>query len=329
MALVRNIEEVKEYCSIVDLTMSFDSIKSYLRKAEKYVKECLGSTYYSALTASYEGDILTNAEKLLMPYVQDPIVNIALWLWLSGGQIRVSDKGVQIDHSGAMKTAFQWQIDEWREDLELSGFNGLDSLLQYLEDNKATFTIWAADSAAFTINKQFFNPDAVSFGNVINIANSRRTFIALTPYIEMAHDMELKPTLGDDFYDELKAANTAGNMSSNQKLLLPLLKKCEVYFAMAQAYGALRFVINSTGVRVHETLNSIDNSNTSKVASNTDAAALATRMEGYGRFYLKALVKMLNDNADNYNTWKNSDKYVDPTETKESSTYIGDAWVGL
>lgn len=328
MALVETIQEIKEHCSIVDLNISVDSLKSYLRKAEQYVKECLGTELYNDIVANYP-DNLTADQLELMPYIQMPLVNIGLWKWINGGQLQVSDKGVQIDHSGDTKTAFQWQIDNWKEDLDSAGFDGLDELLQYLEDNKATFTTWVADTNAFTINKTFFNADSKSFSKVVNIGDSRRTFKALYPYMEMAHDMEIKPTLGDAFYDELKSALLAGTLTSDQLKLVPMLKKIEAYFAMSKAYGPLRFVANSTGIRVHETLSSIENAATKKAATAIDTQRNAASMEEYGKFYLKTLVKYLNDNASTYATWYASDKYVDPTATPESSTYFGDGWVGV
>jgi hypothetical protein len=327
--LIKTIEELKQYCSIVELNLNIDSLQSYLRKAERYIKECLGATYYATFKTAYDADTLSAAQKNLLPYIQDPLVNIALFLWINGGQLQVSDKGVQLDHGGTTKTAFQWQIDNWKDDLESSGFDALDDLLAYLEENKATFTAWAGDATAFTINKKFFNPDAISLSRVVAIGNSRRTFKALSPYLEMANDMRLKPTLGEGFYNELKAALTAGTMTADQKLLLPMLQKVEVYFAMCEAYGPLRFTIKSNGIRVFEALSTIENQNVQKAISANDALQNAKAMEGYGLYYLKNLVAYLNKNANSFTTWKNSDLYVDPDVKPESSTYIGDAWVGL
>jgi len=328
MALIKTIDEVKNQCSIIELNMNILSLASYIGSAEKYIKECLGSALYTALGASYNGTIAVPYIALL-PYVQKPLANIALYYWINGGQLQVNDKGVQIDHSGASKTAFQWQIDAWKADLEQDGFNGLDELLQFLQDNKATYTTWVADTNAFTINKAFFNPDAVSFHKILAIDNSHRTFKALSPYIQQAHDMELKAMLGDTFYDELKAALLADSLTADQKLLVPNLKKMEVYYGMAKAVENLRFTVKNNGLRIFETLSTIENAHTSKEATALDANAFARRMTENGNTYSKILEKYLNKNANTYPTWKASDNYTDPDAERTSSTYEGDGILGL
>lgn len=330
MTLLKTTTEVKKYCSVVDLNLSIDSLESYKRKAERYVKECLGTALYNSLTIAYEsGNALVAPNIALLPYVQDPLVNITMYMWLNAGQMSVSDVGVQIDHSGEKKTAFQWQIDAWKEDLEAAGFDALDDLLTFLEDNKAIYTTWASDTGAFTLNKEFFNPDAVSFSKIVDIGNSRRTFKKLAQYMTLAHDTQLRPNLGDDFYDELKAALAGDTLTTDQNILVPYLKKCEVYFALAQAYGPLRFVMKGNGIRVYETLSSIENADTQKTVTSLDAEANRMQMEEMGKFYLKALLKYLNEHAATYATWLNGDKYVDPDTAAVEGNYYGDGIVGI
>lgn len=329
MALIKTIEEIKKYCSIVELNMAIESLESYLGKAEKYVKECLGDDTYTALVTNYNDDGDDADLQALLPYVQAPLVNIALYFWINGGQLQVSDKGVQVDHSGTTKTAFQWQVDAWREDLDRDGWDALDALLSFLEKNKATYTDWADDAVAFTINKQYFNPDAETFSTVINIGGSRRSFKALMPYMQLAHDMYLAPELGDEFYAELKQALTDDDMTDEQKALLPYLRKCEAYFTMSKAYQELRFVFKSNGIRVYETLNSIENMNTAKSISAKDAETYANSQLEYGKFYLKKLIAFLNKNADDYTTWKGSELYTDPAAERTDSMYQGNGILGL
>jgi hypothetical protein len=329
MTLLKTTDELKNYCSIVSLNLDIESLKSYIRKGERFIKESLGTAFYNAYNTKYNNDTLTTDEKLLLPFIQDPLTNISLYLWINGGQLKVSDVGVQIDHSNDKKTAFQWQIDAWKEDLEQTGFNGLDDLLTYLESKKSVFTDWASDSTAFTQNKQFFVLDAVTFSGILDIGNSRRTFKKLAPFITMTHDMQLKPNLGDDFFNELKAALVGGTLSTEQKALVPYMQKCEVYFSLAQAYGPLRFVNKGNGLRVYETLNSIENADTQKAVGSLDAEANSRQMEELGKYYLMVLLKYLNEHASDYTTWADSDKYVEPGTEPTERNYLGDGIVGI
>lgn len=83
--------------------------------------------------------------------------------------------------------------------------NFLDTLLKFLEDEADTYPDWNESS----MNSGSLIPDAETFDSLLNINESRVTFVLLKPHITYVENIILANKLSDEFLAELIAGSDA------------------------------------------------------------------------------------------------------------------------
>ncbi len=122
-----------------------------------------------------------------------------------------------------MKTAFQWQVADVKNYFLRKGYSGIDTMLAFLEKNKADYPLWVA-SDAYTVTLKFFINSSTAFSEEYNINNSRRTFLALQSVMKKIEAFEIEPTLTSDLFDLVKAEILASTVSTDNAALLKYIR---------------------------------------------------------------------------------------------------------
>jgi hypothetical protein len=201
------IEEVQD---IIPASVSITRAKlwPFIEQAErKYVKPLLGDTLYQDLNTFYNnrsswssGSDAEDAAKTteLLRLLRIAELNLALLVGFPVLNSVISDTGFQRTESENVKGLYKYQETELKKYFESAGFNGLDDMLSYIEENIEHFPEWE-DSQIYQARKTSLIKDAIVFDEICYINRSRLTFLRLQRYITEVMDLDIKPLLGDEY----------------------------------------------------------------------------------------------------------------------------------
>jgi hypothetical protein len=314
MSLFKTTAEIKKYLA-VNINTKFESIKPDIDQVEEsIIKNYLSPEQYLDLHTKYNGSTpLGTDDQKLLEKVQLPLINLAYAKYLPLNQVRISDAGVQIASTTTEKTAWEWQIRDLIEGFNQKGFDGLEALLSFLEENKATYTLWAG-SDSYTEFKQYFINSAKEFDKYYKINKSRLSYLSLESIIKKVEDFSIKPALGTDFFKEIKAKIKAGTaFSEEEQEVIDLMNPAIAHLTIAKACTELRVEFKGNSFVVHQFATAGTKSNP---AGDEMIFAKRKQAEIDGNAYLKDLVDFLNKKASEtkYATYFNSDKYIAPAD---------------
>ena len=196
------LTEIQEVLPVSSAT-SRDKIWPFLDQAErKYIRPLL-STLYADVDKFYNdndnwtggsGDD-TEVYSGLLSLIHSATINLAYFIGFDLLNVIASDAGFQQtgDNQG-FKSLYKYQQDNLRTYFSETGYNGLDDMLTYIEENIEYFPQWEA-SAVNTARKTAIIKDADQFDALCFINRSRLTFLRLQRHMAEVIDFEIKPML--------------------------------------------------------------------------------------------------------------------------------------
>lgn len=291
--LFTTIAEIQEYIT-VDIGSNTRTILPYIKQAEKYTTEIIGRTLHQKLLEVAQGTSSVQKYVDLLDKVRLPLANFGYMLAIAKLNVNVGEKGFTVTETQNLAPASQWRVDAFKEAVELSGNDGLEQLIIYLEENVKYYPEWK-QSRAYSYNKQFFINNAEEFNTTVKNDITRIKFLKLKPFIHIIEQAEIKKAISRAFFDELKKQILNNNVSNKNKTLLnEYIRPCVCYLAYD---------------KLHE--------------SGLEFAKLE------GTRYLEEMRNHLDENPDDYPIYKTSSCYVDPTSFKteinneDSGLFVG------
>jgi hypothetical protein len=256
MSLFKTTDEIKDFLP-VNITFEFRDILPFLKEVEReIIVPVLGKDQYNDLHTKYQADTITagDSDDKLLQMARIPLASFAYMKWIPWGQVQIDSGGIRIVSSENLKSAFPWQIQNLEQSARASGFSGIEALYVFLEENKATYTLWAS-SSAYTQSKELFINSAKEFTEYVNINCSRWTFNTVRAIISRIEDTVIKNTLGTTLFDAIKAEILSGSISSANQDLLNLIRPALANLTMAKAMAILPVKIDEFGITVLSTNN--------------------------------------------------------------------------
>jgi hypothetical protein len=222
-------------------------------------------------------------------------LNLAYYIGFAPLNVKISDAGFQrMGDSEAFKGLYKYQESDLKSYFETTGYNGLDDILKYIEENIEHFPEWE-ESTNYTVRKATIIKDAETFDRICFINNSRLTFLRLQRYINEVIDFEIKPLLGTEWttlMTELAKEDPAPKYSA----LVPEIQKPLAYLSCA-------ILIEKTGNLTDRGLffegkNSMFPDDSFKKPAEGDAVVVsAGSFRSTGQKYLEALRQYLIANS--------------------------------
>lgn len=334
--LLKTITELKSYVAL-NTKGILPSFELELREVEaSQIAPILGPPLLAWLQAQYEAPGFEAAgpglAAQLLRAVQAPLARLAVVTAIVAHQAGIDETGVHITSTETSKTAFQWQVDLRQDQEERRGYQGLDALVQWLEDHadaSPELRAWAASKAGQRHRRELFTCTA-DFQEYENISASRQVFLALSPRRRKLETLELGRVLGDDFLEELREQVRTRTLTSENESLLhayvyPALASLTIGFAPTE----LGLRLNGDGIDL--TIARLDNSNSKEADASLDVLLqqkMSMALLDAGRF-MRRLTDHLDRaaSATRYATYFGSSAYSAPNQpvrvlnTAESKLY--------
>jgi len=239
-------EEFKQYLP-VNINLRFETVASHIALCEEtYIHPLLGNALFERLVSYYDEHPLLDVvceDKTLIEKVRFALVRLAIWKGYDVISANISDVGVsaEVDKENRL---YRYQEENIKKSLKNEGFDYLDNVLEYLEENSGEFPEFAS-SGYMLDSSQTLIRNTRLFHDCYNIGGSRLVFLKMRQYIRDVELIELQHRVGVSFYQELL---TADETEAKWKSILPYIRLYVVYSAVAAGIGELHKIPTDKGL---------------------------------------------------------------------------------
>lgn len=321
--IIDDIAEVKKHVS-VNRNLDWSSVEPYVKQAErKYIKSLTGRTMYDAYAAAAPAD-----PDALEVYnlLQEASANLAWFLYLPTANVQVSDSGISVAEGEHFKAAEWWQIRDLRRSFIDAGFTAIDEALKIMENTAgAIFADWKA-SEGFTIFRELFVDRTDTFNRWFNISNSRKTFLALRPYMLEVHHQFFTAKLD---LATIELLNTTvkpadGTLATDpayiQYQVLQWLQAAQVNYTVYKAVHSGTFELTSNGI--YEKIEEFPGYKVKSLENDQLHRIKDERLVAAEQYYKKAIALMeANPLAFPDYVMKDAAAFVKPKNTKSTVSF--------
>lgn len=295
--LFKSSDELKAFVG-TSHKINFNTLKGYIYQAtERYLIPTIGRELYDWLLAKYHGtDPLSETESELLAMAQRPL---AFFTFLDAGpslMVQTGDAGILEASGEHMTPARQWVVKDTLESWASSGDLFLDLLLAWLEKHKEEFSVWSESDSYTELKGQIISTTA-QLSRFVNIQGSRRTFLALRPFLLRSQELYLEEILGPTLFAEFLDNLQVGEPTEEESKLLKACQPFIAHSALVEALPELAFQITPAGVKVLTTSDGFVSRNQ---AGDTALDALKNRHASLRDNYRARLIEFLNKNASDY-----------------------------
>lgn len=279
--LFKTLDEIKNNVRL-QTTVKLLSLQPYENDAvKKFIEPYLGEEAYALLQTEYTDDNLSAANALLLPYVQRVLSRFMLLLASPGMDIQLGETGYQTASTNNYVPASKERVKKFDNSIDQLGWEAIETLLAFLEDNEDDYPEWTASSAYTMATKNFVNSamDFNNFGGEV-IERSRLKFMKLRGTLENVERLQIYPIISEDLAEEIIGEIRDDDLSPANTILLPKIKRAVVNITLYDAeYGQ--------------------------------------KYENLGQHYLSQLLEFLDENVDDYPLYEASDSYDDERDSYE------------
>jgi hypothetical protein len=255
--LVKNIATFRLFVPAKG-TLKIESLTPFINNVEDdIIKPLLGEDLYNRLDTYTEstGSLSDSAQEdedktaQLLYFAQKSVSNLALYFGFNLLSFQISEKGIQRIEDDTNKTLYKNQEYDTKNQLKTTGYNALDTLLSFLEENIEYFPEFE-ETETYTSLKSSIIKNTATLNKFYDIGNSRLVFVKLQRFIDRVILLEIKPILGETIYNEILTEIVKSSPAAKITALLPYVQAPVAYLAVANGIDELGYDITDRGVLV-------------------------------------------------------------------------------
>lgn len=239
-------EEFKQYLP-VNINLRYETLASHIALCEEtYIRPLLGKPLFLRM-ADFVSDHpdLPDGEPCskLVHKTRFALIRLAVWKGYDIIAANISDVGVSAEVEKENRP-FRYQEENIKRTLKEEGFNYLDNILEFLEENSQDYPEFEHSQHKLS-NMQSLIRTTAMFHTVYNIDNSRLVFLKMQQYIRDVELIELQHRIGPAFYRTLL---TADESDTHYTDVLKYVRMFVVYRAVAEGIGELHKLPTEKGL---------------------------------------------------------------------------------
>lgn len=315
-SLFKDITEFKKFIPVTR-AIEIESLSPKIDHAiKKYIQPWVGPVLTTSIIAAHAGTP-NSIEQALIDKIQPALANFAWYEYIPMASVVVDDSGINRKENDSWKTAHSGQIRDLKDDALETGYDNLEFMLEFLEDNENDYPDWV-NWEGYTKNKEFFINTAEEFMQHYPIVQGRQTYHAMRPLFDDVECFAILPCIGKDFFDYLKSKILLKQAFTNPELIaLKYIRKAVAQFIIHDVSKTSWAKFNSQGVMYIERKGSETNVEEAKTATNDQLSVKVRQAWERGNQWMTKLKDQLDNNLDDYPAYRD-DETVNPPEDPDS-----------
>lgn len=296
--IVKNTPEIRKHLP-VNISLSIENLKPFLIRAElKYLIPTIGLEQYEALNAYAEAKEFDEDLDALMQVCIPPVIFLAVFEGYDLLNVEFSDSGFHRNETENKKGLYGYQERGIKAFLKNSGFNGLDAVLEFLEKNIDTYTLWADSEACSSVYDGLIRTAKEFTKFYVQLKDSSIVFRQMKSAMQRAEDFQIRCKIGNTIVDNIKELikdrEIDDPLNSKYKLLLPYIQKALAYLTINEAANELGVKLTDKGLYFEQVDAGLIPDNISETSPDSKVETIKTQTFTYGRKYLTLLTDYLN-----------------------------------
>jgi hypothetical protein len=234
--LVRTTDTVKKYFPQTTVD-DFAIFEPHIQTAEeKYVIPYLGKATSKRLNDYMDAGAMPGESSLdgLLPLVQRAVVDFAYRVSVPVRNVVDTNDGFGVVQNSNLAPASSARTDELKAGVDEYGWNAIDVMLQYLEENRADFPEWYHSAVSTLAFRNLIN-NATEFGQYVHLPGfSRVAFQQLRPVMDNVEMLIISQKIGDDVVSGLKTKMKEDTLTPDDEKVLTLLQRALANLALSE-----------------------------------------------------------------------------------------------
>lgn len=301
--LFKTTDELVEYASL-SASVEFYNVAPTIRTVEEqHIIPTIGRELYHQVNQAYtnapdEGTIDIPTQ-LLLAKLRAIIGPLTCYYYTPKAEVQLSDAGAQRMETGTAKTAYQNQVNQFKEANLRESETANEELLRFLEEKKADYPLWIA-SDAFKHHRTLFIRSGQEFAEIFPSASPFRNYRAMAATMQDVEEFTIRPLIGSSLFDALKSTqqDADGEFTAAEKQLLTGIKKAVAYLAVASAVPFLNVRVDAAGITVMSAGNAQDDKLATRNAATDNALnALISAAQNIGASWITNVQTWLKNNS--------------------------------
>lgn len=300
MALIKNTADFKVHAPAMWSSFKYEDVLPGITHVEtKIIKKLIGTAQYDALNTAYNTPPLTQAQTDLLAKLQPALANLVMWILVPQLNVGFTNGGLTVPNSANVSPAAQWRVEDFIKSVKNIGFEAIDSMLEFMETNKANYPLWTSDPS-YTITKDSFINSATDFTDQFSqLQNSRWLYWNIRPIMKRLEIDLIQSNIGEGLYAELKTQIAGNTVSANNEKILKFIRPAIAYATISEAVDEAGLKMDEYGLTIFEN----ENSQTLSVRKNAPeirVSKLQQHCKSIADAKIIALTTYLHTNASTY-----------------------------
>lgn len=295
--LINTIEDLKRHI-VVSASFDFKKVLPYTKRAErKYIISLIGREQYDSIIVHTYVDGNDEPINLVKVLLEEAAAHYALLLALPIINLQVTNHGLKVTENDKSSPADWKDVRDLKRSLLETANEALDSVFEIMEENESDFQEWV-DSSYYTVFKSGIVRHTKTFNSYFDIQNSRKTFLALKPYMIEVEERYINPMFGQCTLDFIKTISTDPIVKRVQELT----EMAVVAFTISKAAVAGTFSVTQTSLVVSS--EELPWERNKMELDELKLERLRKDRETSGLEYLKKIKKLFIDNPSIFNCYE-------------------------
>lgn len=245
--MIITVESAKKYVRLPN-TVTPENYDPFIPDATaKYLQPYFGDALLLKLDEYSDGSIEVAGEAkpkwdTLLDLTRRSLSRFTFFLATPSLDVNITEGGFSVTSTQQMAPASKERVGSFKESMEDLGYQALDGVLKFLDDNQSVFTEWTASDAFKAYDRGFIRSAAV-FQKYIDIQSSRLKFFALRQAMDRVEALTVIPILGQALATALKAeeVRTEPVMDTIRAEALNLARRCVAYHTAADEIDSEKY----------------------------------------------------------------------------------------
>ncbi|MBC7509385.1 MAG: hypothetical protein H7320_11665 [Ferruginibacter sp.] len=290
--------------------VNFAEIQNTVKQTEdKHIIPVLGLTQYNLLNTAYNtatGETLADVKlAALLEQCRKVIAPYVCYYYTPKVDGSLSAGGFRRQETQTAKSAYQYQVTNFREANLQEAEAATENLIRFLEANKTDYTAWA-ESDEFKAYRSLFIKTALEFNTIFPSHTPCRNYYAMRSKMMDVEELGMRNFLGDALFTVLKDKDKAGTaFTEKENVLIVKIKKAIANITVAAAVPTLNVRISDGGITL-TTVGARTTNDAIASRSAADANALNTLINACnasGKQWIESAAAYMRANATDFDTW--------------------------